>query len=118
MEKVIEIANQNVIANCQDINPMPKVELLEWGVHDNNNEKYDVIIGSDLLYMASDFNALAETVTKHWQENTKFYLINFKRYPEREVVFYDIMKNKGYTYQTLDLSEIELQKFHALCFCK
>lgn len=118
MEKVIEIAQQNVIANCQDINPIPKVELLEWGVHDNNNEKYDVIIGSDLLYMASDFNALAETVSKHWKENTQFYLINFKRYPEREIVFYDIMKSKGYSYNTLDLSEVELQKFHASCFCK
>lgn len=68
--------------------------------------------------MASDFNALATTIKKHWKENTKFYLVNFKRYPEREIIFYNIMKENGFNYKNLELTNEELQKFHASCFYK
>lgn len=118
IEKVIEIAQENVNENCKDVKYIPKVEVLEWGVHDKNEILYDVIIGSDLLYMASDFDALATTIKKHWKENTKFYLVNFKRYPEREIIFYNIMKENGFNYKDLELTNEELQKFHASCFYK
>ncbi|XP_033097652.1 protein N-lysine methyltransferase METTL21A-like isoform X2 [Anneissia japonica] len=92
--EVIDSLTVNVENNFRDGKTSITVKELEWGKNlEDFSEKYDFIIGADIVYIKESFTALLHTLSELSQPNTKVLLSCRIRY-QKDLDFLKMLKSK------------------------
>jgi len=86
-----------------------KVKPLEWGNEEhmrNISERFDYIIGAELIYVEEAFDNLVKTLRYFSDENTKVIMTHKIRIPERTELFFKKL-SKEFDFESVDQSVIE-----------
>ena len=102
----IPLLRRNVEYNCDKI---PSTVSISWQALDwlerrqvtADGDKYDLIVGSDLLYNIELLDSLAESVDENLKEDGRVLLSVRWRKPESERVFFQNTSNKGIDWSLL-----------------
>lgn len=93
--------NNSELNNDRDI----PFERMDWNSNQSTLGKFDLIIGSDLLYEAEHARLLSEFIEQHANDACEVIIIDPKRGLQGK--FVNLMRSLGYTHQAPDPERIE-----------
>lgn len=94
VEEIVDLANVNFQANGEMQDCSAVCELLDWCEPEkssalNDGQKYDYIVGSDIISVHSLYDDLANTLAVASTKGTIVLLCYKKRYPGEEALLFD-----------------------------
>ena len=85
-----------------------RVEELEWGNdahYETVRPPFDVLLGSDLMYVSEDLNLLADTLAELSKPGTVVYFSTPRRDVDRDTEFYNRCRENGFAVEDISASE-------------